>query len=165
MASEVTIAREGNVASLNVQRSSVRRAASARQTYKARVKQERNNLIHSADLPTSLSERIPYGNLYTGKLTKSSSAKKEFLNHAETLGALDAAKAAWNNPSSLRRVRVSPLGEGKDMNNPDNVKNIEKKKKRGITNFNVYRMNHDGRRWTVKTAQYKKGYETFYYIG
>ena len=165
MAQEVYIAREGDVVSLNVQRPSSRHAATIRQSYRQRVKQKRVDLVHSDSLPTSQSERISYDNLYTGKLTKSSSAKKEFLNHAETLGALDAAKVAWNNPSSIHRVRVSPLGEDKDMSNPQDVKNIEKKKKRGITNFNVYRMSHNGRRWIVKTAQYKKGYETLYFIG
>lgn len=165
MAKEITIAREGSVKALNAQRGSARQAATAHQSYKRRLKQKRNTLVHSDSLPTSQSERIPYDNLYSGKLTKSSSAKKEFLNHAGSFGALDAAKEAWNNPLRLRKVRVSPLGEDKDMSNPQDVKNIEKKKKRGITNFNVYRMSHNGRRWIVKTAQYKKGYETLYFIG
>ena len=164
MAKEITIARESGVKTLN-ERQTARRAAVAHKSYKHRLKQKRNALIRSDSLPTSQSERIPYDNLYTGKLTKSSSAKKEFLNHAGTLGALDAAKEVWNNPSRLSKVRVSPLGEDKDMRNPQDVKNIEKKKKRGITNFNVYRMSHNGRRWIVKTAQYKKGYETLYFIG
>ena len=165
MAGEVSIAREDNGHSLNGRRGSVRQASTARQSYRQRLKRLRNAYVHSDNFPTSGSERIAFGNLYTGKLTKSSSAKKEFLNHAETIDALDAAREAWNNPSALKRIRISPLGEGKDMDNPKDAKNIGKKQKRNITNFNVYQLNYNGRKWTVKTAQYKRGYETLYYIG
>jgi hypothetical protein len=136
----------------------------ARQAYRQRVKNRRAELKASNEMPTTQGERIGYDSLYTGKLTKSSIAKKDLLNHANSMDALEAAKYVWNNPSSLRKVRVSPLGEGKDMSKPENVRNINKKRKRNITNFNVYRTTYRGRRWVVKTAQYKKGYETLYAI-
>ena len=64
----------------------------------------------------------------------------------------------------LEFVRLSPLGEGKDMTDPKDVGNIEKKKKRGVTGYNVYKINDGVNEWLVKMEISKGRMETVYHV-
>lgn len=71
-------------------------------------------------------------------------------------------------PQNLERLefqRFSPLGEGKDMADPKDIRNIEKKKKeRGVTGYNVYKVNDGVNEWQVKMEISKGRMETVYHV-
>ena len=70
-----------------------------------------------------------------------------------------------DNIHNLQFERVSPLGEGKDLNTPKDIANIDKKKKRGVISYNIYSLIlKNGEEWTVKTEVYKNNTETVYHI-
>ena len=54
------------------------------------------------------------------------------------------------------------VGEVKDMNNPKDVKNIDKKKERGVTGYQEYEAVIDGTTWIIKTEIFKNKNESAY---
>lgn len=103
-------------------------------------------------------------NLLTGKILRSKKSQDRLLSHTKSLGGIDAAVSAWNNPEKLVYVRQSPLGETKDLNNPKDAKNVAKKAKRGVVRYNIYELKHGGKLWELGLEQHKAGFEQFYYI-
>lgn len=71
-----------------------------------------------------------------------------------------------NHVDSLQFERVSPLGEGKDMSNEADRANIQKKRERGVSHYNIYRLdpNLGFGEWIVKTEVYRDRAETVYYL-
>ena len=94
-------------------------------------------------------------NLKTGNITISKKTIKSILQHTHNENELKAALVIDRHISHLKFVRVSPLGEGKDMNNPVDVANINAKIKRHVTNYNSYEYRHSGNVFYVKTEQLK----------
>lgn len=107
---------------------------------------------------------IEYDNLDTGTLHLSGKSRDRFLTHAHHDYDVIAAVRAWNHPEELSFIEPSELGEGKDMNNPDDVRNVNKKWARGVRGYLKYRLEHNGRKFIVKTEKLKWGCEQFYAI-
>ncbi len=66
--------------------------------------------------------------------------------------------------SRLVFERFSPLGEVKDLTNPKDKKNIEHKRKRGVSGYNIYSFDHNGTLWQVKTEVFNNSVEAIYHI-
>ena len=56
------------------------------------------------------------------------------------------------------------MGEVKDLSDPKDIKNIEEKKKRGVTAYNVYDLVLNGVEWEVKMEVFKNKAEAVYNI-
>lgn len=100
----------------------------------------------------------------TGKLSRTKNQRDEqLLQHCFHDYDVEAAVHIWNNPNDLVFVRESPLGEGKDLTDPEEVKKLEKKKKRlKITTFNLYEFTFGDRTFVTKLGQHRRGFEFFY---
>ena len=103
-----------------------------------------------------------YKNLHIGIIHLSGKARERLLKHAHHDYDVDAAVYVWNHPNKLKYLRLSPLGEGKDMSLPKNKDNIKNKRKRGVTGYVVYRTEYNGRTYIVKTEISKYGFEQPY---
>lgn len=123
---------------------------------------ERNRLRRSNELPTS-SESIEFNNLMH-KLSRNGKSLKNFLAHCRSIEELDVVKEVWNNPQKLIFERISQLGEGKDLTDDKAVKNLEKKKERGVVSYFTYRFEYMGKIWEIKTELIRDKYEQFYSI-
>lgn len=89
---------------------------------------------------------------------------KKGIVHAETPLEINMFQIVCNNPSLLQNGVISPLGATKNLNDTKDQKNIEKKKKNGITHFNVYTFVYNGQTWVAKCAVYKNKKESLYSI-
>lgn len=101
-------------------------------------------------------------NLQTGQFYQTRKSIKRGLAHAysaEEVGMFETFEAY---ASRLAFVRHSPLGEVKDMTDPKDIANIQKKMHRGVTGYNVYEVDIDGETWEVKTEVFKDKSETLY---
>ena len=103
-------------------------------------------------------------NLVTGRLLRNKTAQEDLLFHSIGMAAIEAAVYAWNHPEKLRFKRFSPLGEGKDINNPKDVKNLKKKKKRGAIGYNQYEFKYKNKKYLIKLEVRKKCFEVPYHI-
>lgn len=128
---------------------------------KSQVAMERKRLSTSGEMPTAQGH-TSQPNLFTKGLLRSDSVLDRFLSHSVKMDELDAAKYIWNNPDRLRFVRHSPFGEGKDLTNEKDIKNLANKKKRGVVRYNVYEFDYKGKTWKLKLEEHKKGFEQFY---
>lgn len=128
---------------------------------KEELKEERLRLRNSDEMPTS-TEVVNYDNLESNELLETKKSLRRFLSHCYTMEEIEAAKYIWNHPEELRFERVSPLGEGKDMDNPEDAKNIQNKKDRGIVSYYEYSFDYNGKKWLLKTERHKNGFEMFY---
>lgn len=109
-------------------------------------------------------EIVKYNNLLTTSLLKSKKPMERLLSHCYNTEELNAAIYFWNNPHKLSSPRISVLGENKDMSKPQNRKNIERKKKRGVREYIEYHGRFNNADWVVKTERHKNGFEQFYCI-
>ena len=76
----------------------------------------------------------------------------------------DSPYLLWYWYKLLKFSRFSPLGEVKDLTDPDDIKNIQKKKKRGVTGYNHYDLIYNGEQWDVLLEIYKNRSESVYSI-
>ena len=102
--------------------------------------------------------------LQTGKLFQTRKAKQRAYGHAFNLEELEMYDYIIANASKLVFEHFSPLGEVKDLTNPKDIKNIQNKRKRGVTGYNVYYFNYNGIIWQVKTEVFKNREEAVYHI-
>lgn len=103
-------------------------------------------------------------NLTTGQLTQTRKAMQRAYGHAfnqEEFAMYDYIVA---NIDKLVFKSFSPLGEGKDLTNPKDKKNIKNKRDRGVTGYNAYSIIVSGIEWQVKTEVYKNKNEAVYHI-
>lgn len=99
----------------------------------------------------------------TGKLSRTRKQRDKLLDHCFHDYDVEAAVHIWNNPNDLVFVRESPLGEGKDLTDPEEVKKLKKKKKElKVTTFNQYEFTFGGKTFVTKLGQHREGYEFFY---
>ncbi len=103
-------------------------------------------------------------NLDTGCIRRSGQARINLIKHIRNEEELKAAEYIWDNPRSLRFVRHSPLGEVKDLSVEKDIKNIQNKKARFVTSYNVYEVDYNGITWEVKAEVYKNKAEQIYNI-
>lgn len=116
----------------------------------------------SSSFPLSEERRLK--NVRTGKVWNKGEARKNLINHVLNEEELEAAKYAWEHPEKLEYVRNSPLGEVKDLENPKDAANVEKKRKRGVTSYNQYEFTFNDEVWTVKMEVINNKREQFYHI-
>lgn len=108
-------------------------------------------------------DKEPCTSVVSGTLNRTNKVRNTFLKHCHHSYDVDAAVHIWNNPSDLKFVRISPLGEGKDMSQQKNRANIEKKlQKLHFLEFRQYEFDYHGRSFEVKLALCENGYEQFY---
>ena len=107
---------------------------------------------------------VPFDNLKTGNLLRSRKALERLMAHCMNHRTIDAALDMWDNPSNLKFKRVSPLGEGKDLDSEIAQKNLQKKQRRGVISYNAYEYNYGGEVWIVKLEVHRNGFEQPYHI-
>lgn len=101
-------------------------------------------------------------NLQTGQFYQTRKSIKRGLAHAYTVEEAEMFETFEAYASRLAFVRHSPLGEVKDMTDPKDIANIQKKMHRGVTGYNVYEVDIDGETWELKTEVFKDKSETLY---
>lgn len=102
--------------------------------------------------------------LQTGHLSMTRKAMQRAYGHAFNLEELEMYDLIIANVSNLVFECFSPLGEVKDLTNPKDIKNIQNKRKRGVTGYNIYSFNHNGIVWQVKTEIFNNKLEAVYHI-
>lgn len=112
----------------------------------------------------AVQEHSHSANLDTGYIRRSGQARINLIKHIRNEEELKAAEYIWDNPQSLRFVRHSPLGEVKDLSVEKDIKNIQNKKARFVTSYNVYEVDYNGITWEVKAEVYKNKAEQIYNI-
>lgn len=110
------------------------------------------------------SNKLVYSNISSKLILLSKKPKIRLLSHCRTLEELDVAAYIWNNIGKLVHVKYSVLGEGKDLNNPKDINNIEKKRKRGVIGYNKYMIMFKNKAFFVKFEKHKYGFEQPYSI-
>lgn len=117
----------------------------------------------AASMPTSR-EKTEVANLHTGKMLRSGKVKKRLLNHAANEELISVAKFAWKHPERLAFVRHSPLGEGKNLSDPADRRNVEKKQSRGVVRYNVYKYSYNRNLYEFKLEEHRAGFEQYYFL-
>lgn len=100
----------------------------------------------------------------TGKMLDSKKTFKSLYYHEINAGEVEALTSFYKKPSKAKFVRISPLGEGKDMSNPRDIANVAKKKARGVMHYNVYELKTSNGVYLLKTEVRQKGFEIPYFI-
>ena len=130
-----------------------------RECYTVRGKKvtgRREELKTSGEL-TTIKRNQPTPGVQSGSMLRSLTVLDRFLSHCYNVQELEAAKYIWQHPEELKEPRPSVFGEGKDMNNPKDRKNLAKKKERGVVGYNLYHFSYKGRDWNVKVEVHEKG--------
>ena len=102
--------------------------------------------------------------MITGELHLSGLSRKCFLKHAHHDYDVEAALHIWNNPHELKSPRISPLGEGKNLADPNVQANIQRKQDRHVQDYIEYKFDYNGRKFLVKLERMTFGKEQFYSI-
>lgn len=102
--------------------------------------------------------------LQTGHLSMTRKAMQRALGHTRNFEELNALHIVLENLNNLVFERFSPLGEVKDMNNPKDIKNVKKKRERGVTGYNIYRVILHDVEWIILTEVRKNATEAIYNI-
>ena len=102
--------------------------------------------------------------LQTGTFHDSPEGLRALLSHCYSEDTIRAALALRHGVKKLDFVRPSALGEGKDMSNPHDRKNLKRKKKRGVVRYNLYHWRHKGHLYAVKMEENECGHESLYWI-
>lgn len=101
-------------------------------------------------------------NLQTGQFYQTKKSLKRGLAHAYNVEEAEMFERFETYVSRLSFIRPSKLGEVKDMANPKDIANIQKKIHRGVTGYNVYEVELNDEIWEIKTEVFKNKAETLY---
>ncbi len=101
-------------------------------------------------------------NLQTGQLYQTKKSFKRGIAHAYSIEEVEMFETFKTYASRMTFVRHSPLGEVKDMTDPKDIANIQKKIHRGVTGYNVYEVTIGNELWELKTEVFKNRTETLY---
>lgn len=135
---------------------SIIRTCEAKREHEA-MKQQRKDLKQQVG-----TLQLESSNLQTGRYYTSGNALSRGAHHAYCAAELEMFKWVPKNLEKLQFVRVSPLGEGKDLNDERNRKNIENKRNRGVTAYNIYEVERYGVTWFLKFEVVNHNAETLY---
>lgn len=103
-------------------------------------------------------------NLQTGVFFQTRKSLKRGLSHAYTKEEVYMHETISSHLDAFEYVRESTLGEVKDMTDPADAKNVQKKIDRGVTGYQIYEAEINGVRWIIKTEVYKGKSESVYLI-
>ncbi len=101
-------------------------------------------------------------NLQTGQFYQTKKSFKRGIAHAYSIEEVEMFETFKTYASRMTFVRHSPLGEVKDMTDPKDIANIQKKIHRGVTGYNVYEVTIGNELWELKTEVFKNRTETLY---
>lgn len=102
--------------------------------------------------------------LKTGEILQSKKTLNRLIQHCTSESEINAAEYIWTHLHEMQHIRISPLGEGKDMSLTKNINNIQNKVKRGIIQYHEYEFKYNGAVWSVKTEETKYGFEQLYFL-
>lgn len=102
--------------------------------------------------------------LRDGEIAYSKKTLKRSIVHAKNEAEVDMFLYVVTHANKLQFKKKSNLGETKNMKNPADVKNVLKKRKRGVLFYNEYEIEKEGEVWIVKTEICKNNIETPYNI-
>lgn len=103
-----------------------------------------------------------YSNLHTTHFYQTKKSFKRGIGHARNIEEAEMFLEVNQHISKLQPIRISPLGEGKDLNDPKDIANLQKKRDRGITAYHIYELELRGDIWVIKTEIYKNRSEAIY---
>ena len=103
-----------------------------------------------------------YDNLQTGKYYQTKKSFKRAIGHARSVEQMELYSNIKEYVPKLKFVKKSPLGEVKDQTDPKDVANLNKKKERHVTGYNVYELEYGGIIWIIKTEVFRNTIETVY---
>ena len=101
-------------------------------------------------------------NLQTGQFYQTKKSFKRGIAHAYTVEEVEMFETFKDYASQMTFIRHSPLGEVKNMTDPKDIANIQKKIHRGVTGYNVYEVTIGNELWELKTEVFKNKSETLY---
>lgn len=101
-------------------------------------------------------------NLQTGQFYQTKKSFKRDIAHAYTVEEVEMFETFKDYASQMTFIRHSPLGEVKNMTDPKDIANIQKKIHRGVTGYNVYEVTIGDELWELKTEVFKNKSETLY---
>lgn len=102
--------------------------------------------------------------LHDGELKYSKSSLKRSIVHAKNKEEVDMFKYVVTHPKEMLFCRKSIFGEVKDVNNKIDLRNLERKRKRGVIHYNEYELQKNDEVLLIKTEVYKNGIEIPYNI-
>ena len=106
---------------------------------------------------------VNYENIQSKKIFDSSSAYKRMVDHCYGEEQFAAARAIPYSYQNLTNPRPEKLGERKSDSKKDK-KNIENKRRRGVTGYVWYNWKYCNTNFVVAMEQHVKGYEQIYAI-
>lgn len=109
-------------------------------------------------------EVIDAPNLVTKRFLQSKKAYTRLIGHTINENQITAAYYLQQNISELTFIQNSPLGEKKDMSRKKDKRNVEKKKKRGVTSYNIYNLSIGQNNYTCFMEVHKNGFEQLYAV-
>lgn len=113
----------------------------------------------------TISDRsIRVNKLQTGSAPRSKNTFKNLLKHCYSEEEVDALVYMWEHMEELNYKGNEELGKNKDITNPNDLENIEKKKRKGYVSFNTYTFSYNNKEWILKAAVHKDGFEIPYTI-
>lgn len=74
-------------------------------------------------------DKEPCSSVLSGTLNRTNKVRNALLKHCHHDYDVDAAIYIWNNPSEMKFIRVSPLGEGKDMSLSKTLPTLKRNKR------------------------------------
>lgn len=101
-------------------------------------------------------------NLQTGQFYQTKKSFKRGIAHAYTVEEVEMFETFKDYASQMTFIRHCPLGEVKNMTDPKDIANIQKKIHRGVTGYNVYEVTIGDELWELKTEVFKNKSETLY---
>ena len=109
-------------------------------------------------------EHLPesHSNLFTKNFYQTKKSFKRGIGHARNIEEAEMFVEINQHISELRPIRISRLGEGKDLSDPKDVANLQKKRDRGVTAYHIYEFEFGGDTWVIKTEIYKNRSEAVY---
>ena len=117
-----------------------------------------------------LRTKIESNELITGTLQLTKDSVKSTLNtyhHSRTEESKDAILFSLKNINNLSFEHKEEVGEGKDMNNPVEYENVQRKLLRNVVGYNIYTFNYNDKLWALGLEHIKKNnneYEQLYFI-
>lgn len=117
--------------------------------------------VRENDLMPAMPDR-EFVNLITGTIHQTGKARNRLMKHLHHDYDVDAAIYMWEHIEDLEYIRVSKLGEGKNMTLQENIDNVQRKRDRHVKDYIIYRLKFGGRNFLVKTERLTYGNEQPY---